>query len=324
MIISSSIELRELTGSYYTNNDFKKISTDVELESEAIVRLVGQMVYDRAQAIYTPSADGQSAGTIAADASETDIKLLKHLQLPIALGAAFKYYQANLVSHDDTSRKVKIDKEHESMAWQWMIDKDDEAHLRKCQRATDRLIAWLDKEDIAEWQNSDEKKAAKKLFIPNTATFQEHYPIDFSGLFYHTIRPFIADVQRNAIRQALGDDFQPLLADFINQNVPSEKEQILGLAQQALALLTMAKALKRLSIQVLPRGVVQQFAAEQQTQKASQIPSTEDLRKYALYLERDAEDALDGIRKYRYENQPEYNPENLAPQNDPRKKYART
>ncbi|HWK58107.1 MAG TPA: DUF6712 family protein [Parapedobacter sp.] len=324
MIISSSIELRNLTGSYYTNNDFTKVATDVELETEAIVRLVGQAIYDRAKAIYTPSTDGKVPGTIANDATDTNKALLKHLQLPIALGAAFKYYQANLVSHDDTSRKVKIDKGSESMAWQWMIDKDDEAHLRKTQRATDRLIAWLDKTDLEEWANSDEKKAAKKLFIPNTAAFQEHYPIDFSGLFYHTVRPFIADVQRNAIRQALGDDYQPLLNDFIAQSVPEAKEPLLSLTQQALALLTMAKALKRLSIQVLPRGVVQQFEAERHTQKGAQIPPSEDLRKYALYLERDAEDALDDIRKYRYENQPEYNPQDLAPHNDPCKKYART
>src|SRR5690606_12150115 len=115
--------------------------------------------------------------------------------------------QANLVSHDDTSRKVKLDKDNESMAWQWMIDADDLAHIRKKQQVTDRLITWLDAKNLPEWVTSDEKKAAKKLFIPNTAAFQEHYPIDFSGLFYHTIRPFMADIQRRDIRTALGTDF---------------------------------------------------------------------------------------------------------------------
>jgi len=324
MIISSSIELRNLTGSYYSNNDFTKVQTDVALETEAIIRLVGQPVYDRAKSIYTPSTDGEEPGTIAQNASDTDRQLLQHLQLPIAMGAAIRYMQANLVSHDDTSRKVKIDKDNESMAWQWMITADDLAHQRKKQQVTDRLIAWLDDNAIGEWDNSSQKKEAKKLFIPNTATFQEHYPIDFSGLFYHTVRPFMADVQRRDIRKALGTDYDTLLQAFINQSVQPAQEPLLGLTQQALALLTMAKALKRLSIQVLPEGVVQRFTSESQTSKASQIPSTEDLRKYALYLERDAEDALDEIRKYRYENQPDYNPHVLLPDNDPRKKYART
>lgn len=324
MIITSSTELRNLTGSYYANNDFTKASTDVELETEAIIRLVGRPVYDRAKAIYTPSPDGESPGTILPGASETDKNLLRHLQLPIAMGAAIRYMQSNLVSHDDTSRKVKIDKQSESMAWQWMIDADDLAHVRKKQQVTDRLIAWLDSNSITEWDNSAEKRAAKKLFIPDTATFQEHYPIDFSGLFYHTVRPFIADIQRRDIRMALGTDFDTLLQAFTNQSVQPAQEPLLGLTQQALALLTMAKALKRLSIQVFPEGVMQHFTSERHTTKGSQIPTTEDLRKYALYLERDAEDALDEIRKYRYESQPDYNPEVLLPENDPRKKYART
>jgi len=324
MIVSSSIELRNLTGSYYANNDFTKAKTDVALETEAIIRLVGKPVYERAKAIYTPSADGAQPGTIDSGASDTDKALLQHLQLPIAMGAAIRYMQANLVSHDDTSRKVKIDKDRESMPWQWMLDADDHAHIRKKQQVTDRLIAWLDAENILEWANSDQKKATKRLFLPSTGAFQEHYPIDHSGLFYHTVRPFMADIQRRDIRKALGDDYGALLQAFIDQNIQPAQEPLLGLTQQALALLTMAKALKRLSIQVMPEGVMQHFTAERHTQKASQIPTTEDLRKYALYLERDAEDAIDEIRKYRYENQPEYNPQVLIPANDPCRKFART
>ncbi len=324
MIISSSIELRNLTGSYYANNDFTKVKTDVALETESIIRLVGQPVYGRAQGIYTESVDGEIPGTIAVGASDKDKKLLQHLQMPIAMGAAIRYMQSNLVSHDDTSRKVKIDRENESMAWQWMVDADDLAHVRKKQQVTDRLIAWLDGNGITEWDNSDQKKVARRLFIPNTAAFQEHYPIDFSGLFYHTVRPFMSQIQRRDIAQALGGDFQPLLTAFINQNVQPEQETLLALTQQALALLTMAKALKRLSVQVMPEGVVQHLTSERHTVKASKIPTTEDLRKYALYLERDASEALDEIRKHRYENQPDYNPVNLVPDNDPRRKFART
>lgn len=326
MIISSSTELRELTGSYYANNDFKKVATDVELETETIIRLVGQPVYDRAKNIYTPSADGETPGVINPGASDIDKALIRHLQLPIAMGAALRFMQNNLVSHSDTTRKIKLDKDRESMAWQWQVDADDAAHLRKKQQVTDRLIAWLDDNagTISEWANSPQKLATKKLFIPNTATFQEHYPIDFSGLFYHTVRPFMADIQRRVIAQALATDFQPLLTAFMAQNVQPEQEILLGLTQQALALLTMAKALKRLSVQVMPDGVMQQFRSERQTQIASQIPTTEDLRKYALYLERDAEDALDDIRKYRYENQPDYNPTDLLPDNNPCRKFART
>lgn len=324
MIITSTSELRELTGSYYTNNDFDKIRHDVILETESIRKLVGKAVYDRAKAIYEKSNDGQDPGFIKADASEKDKALLEHLQLPIAMGAAFKYMQANLVSHGDAGRKVKIDKVNESLAWQWMIDADDEAHLRKTQRVTDRLISWLDDNEIEEWESGKEKKAAKELFVPSTEVFQRYHPIDGSGLFYHTVRPFISSIQKRQIKNALGDEYDILLSEFESGNVPDEKEELISMAQEALVLLTMATAFKRLSIQLLPAGVVQKFTSEQHTTKGSKAPSTEDLRRYSLYLERDAQDALDQIRRHRYENDPEFTDPLLIPVNDPSRKFART
>lgn len=324
MIISSSIEIRNLSGSFYSNNDFTKAMTDVELATESIIQLVGTAVYTRAKNAYNPSVDGTAAGTPKAEASTTDKELLAHAQLPIALMAAFSYYQSNLVSHDDTSRKVKVDKENESMAWEWMIDRDDAAHRLKIQRATDRLIAWLDRENIAEWANSDERKAARKLFVPNTATFQEYYPIDHSGSFYHLARPIMAEVQRREIRQALGDDFTPLLTEFQASGVPADKEELLSFVQQALVLHTIARMVRRLNIQILPEGVMQAFKSYNQTANASQVPLPEALRLYSLHLERDADLALDEIRKLRYKDDDEHNPTRLIPKNDPCRKFART
>lgn len=324
MIISSSIELRELTGSYYSNSDFSKIKNDVMLETEAIIKLVGQSVYDRAKAVYQPSVDGYEPGRVISGSSEENKQLLEHLQIPIAMGAAFNYMQSNLVSHGDAGRKVKLDKNNESLAWQWMIDADDEAHIRKTQRVTDRLIAWLDQSSISEWQDGKEKKAAKELFVPNTDVFQKFFPIDGSGLFYHTVRPFISTIQKRQIKNALDDEYPVLLTEFESGNISEGKETLVEMVQEALVLLTMGMAFKRLSIQLLPAGVVQKFTSERNTTKGSQIPLTEDLRRYSLYLERDAQDALDQIRRYRYENSPEYIDPILLPKNDPSRKFART
>lgn len=324
MIISTSIELRELTGSFYANNDFTKVKTDVELETEDIVRLIGKPVYDRASAAYEPSNDPEEPGKPKPDATDTDKELLQRVQLAVAMRAAYRYFQSNIVSHDDTGRKVKVDKNNETMAWEWMLDRDDAAHLRKSQRATDRLIDWLDASEINEWKDSDQKKIARKLFVPNTATFQLSYPIDNSGTFYYTVAPFMANIQRTTIRKALGDDYHSLLQAFVDDNVSEEQEELLLLTQQALSMLTMATALKRLSIQVLPEGVIQQYRGERSNGNASAIPTTEDLRKYALFLERDAESDLDEIRKYRYRHSPEDNPIVLIPENNPCRKFART
>lgn len=326
LIVTSSTELATLTGSFYANTKFDKIKNDVKFESEEIIRLVGKSVYDRAANIYTSSADGIDSGTIADGATDLNKELLLALQLPIAIGAAYRFMQTNLVSHDESSRKVKLDKQNETMAWQWMIDADNEAHLKKRQEAIDNLIRFLDDNvnSITEWKGSDFKKATKELFIPNTATFQDYFPIDQSAMFYHSVRPFIAQIQKTKIKQALQDDYESLLASFQSDDVPDEKLDLLIATQEALALLTMATAFKRMSIQYLPMGVVQRFASERNSTTGSKIPSTEDFRKFSLLLERDAEYSLDQIRQLRYANDPDANKQTIIPKNEPRKKYART
>lgn len=323
MIISSSTELKILTSSYYANNDFDKIKTILLLEHEVIKKLVSKPVYELAKSIYVPAGNDDLEGTISPDASSIHKELLQHLQLPIALSAAYRFYQSNLVSHEDSSRKIKIDKNNESMAWEWMIDRDDQAHQLAIQKSTDRLIDFLNSSGITEWDNSPEKTACKELFIPNTETFHQYFPVDHSGSFYHAVRPFITDIQNRQITKALGDDFKHLLNSFKSNDVSEEKKPLLGLVQQALALLTMAKAVKRLAVQVFPEGVVQQFKSQFGTINSSQFPDMEIMRKYSLYLERDAEIALDEIRKWRHTSA-EDNPQNLLPKNSSTRKFART
>lgn len=320
MIITSSAELRELTGSFYANNDFAKVKTDVQLETEDIIKLIGQPVYDRALATY----NNLTAGPDVPPVSDTDKELLQHVQLPIAIYAAYRYYQSNIVSHDDTGRKAKLDKDNESMAWEWMLDRDDAAHLRKAQRATDRLIAWLDRNNIDEWEGSPQKKATRQLFVADTETFSHQFPIDNSPRFYYLVSPFIRDVQLTTIKKALGADYQPLLQAFTNNNIQPAQETLLSLVQSAIPLLTMVVATKRLTVQVMPEGVVQGYKSFMQGYNATNIAPVPSIKYYIMHLEREAEEALDEIRKYRYENSPEYNPETLLPENNSSRKFART
>lgn len=325
MLITSSLELRNLTGSFYANNDFTKVKTDIELETEDIVRLIGQPVYDRAINAYQPSTDGEAPGKPKADASDIDKELIQRIQLPIALNAAYRYYQSNLVSHDDTGRKAKLDKDHESMAWEWMLDRDDAAHLRKAQRSTDRLIDWLDAKDIDEWKDSAQKKATRALFVPNTEIFNQQFPIDNSSRFYYIVSPFIRDVQLTHIRKALADDYEPLLSAFQEGSALTKRQEILlHLVQSAMPLLTMAMAVKRYTVQIMPEGVVQGYKSFMQGLNANNIATMPAIQYYSLHLEREAQTALDEIRKYRYAEQPEYNPTQLLPENKPSRKFART
>src|SRR5690606_27948315 len=126
MIITTAKELRQLTSSYFASNDFERIRTDVELQTEELKRLISDAVYNKAKTEYI------------APTTEVPLpvqpELVKHIQLPIAIMSNYHYMQGNLVTHSDNGRKVKVNSDSERMAWEWMINADNRAMLRSEER----------------------------------------------------------------------------------------------------------------------------------------------------------------------------------------------
>lgn len=65
-------ELRELTGSYYANNSFSKISGDIEVATEELTVLIGEPVMQLAEKYYQNGEDNE---------------LVRKVQRPIAIMA---------------------------------------------------------------------------------------------------------------------------------------------------------------------------------------------------------------------------------------------
>lgn len=330
-------ELRERTGSYYANNDFSRIATDVMLATSDIVKLVGSELYTRAENHYKSSAY-QKVSPSAEEAKNDMLVML--LQIPIAYNATFTYYQSNLVTHKDTGRTVSIDNDNEKMAWEWMLDRDDEAQLKKINKTTDMLLSWLESEKIAEWMNSDNRTAARKLFVGSEAVFQDAYPIDLSPRFFYTVIPFNREVQNRAIKKALGAKYQELLDYYMNLEadedgsgsgsanggIPADllMEQLLPLVQKTIPLLVMVMAVKRLALQVLPDSVVQQFKSERGA-RAAGTPALKDIIDWHVKkLSADADYHLNDIKIILQAENPEANVYQLLPENKETNKFFRT
>lgn len=137
--------------------------------------MLGEEIYDRVLKAYN---DGEQ--------QEFDVELIRRFQLPIALNAYLSWSRNQDVSHEEDGRKVKIDKESESLPWQWMLDRDDAGIRDKAGKAVDRLIAFLDKnvESIVEWKESAQRKDMRSLFVSNAAEFDNVIPIDRSRYFF--------------------------------------------------------------------------------------------------------------------------------------------
>ncbi|MFY0628576.1 MAG: hypothetical protein JXR07_19925 [Reichenbachiella sp.] len=337
---NGSVEIRNLTGSYYQTNEFSKIKTDVLLVQDEMIRLVGKEVFARAQDYYD-SDDFNSDGS---SASAKDQALVEHLQLPMAFKATFRHYQTNIVSHEDAGRKVKIDSTNEKLPWEWMLDRDDSAQIRKANETTDRLMRFLEEEEISEWLESSHRTASRKLLINTAELFHEAYPIDVSPRFFHTVAPFILEVQNKQIKKALGTDFTPLLAYWQNFNtvegsgsgsgpgsgLPAEPEtndyyeNLLEMVQKVIPLLTMVIATKRLALAVMPDGVVQNFKSMFQARSSSQAALPEVVKLHTAALQEEALDALDDIKRVILAADPEALDYQFLPENDEENKFFRT
>lgn len=282
-----SEELRTLTGSYYNNNNFEKMIPHIDIVTQDVIHIIGKEVYNRALTAY------QSSDSIA----DIDAELIYRIQLPIAIYATLRMYQRNDVSHEDTGRKVKIDKNSESIPWEWQLDKDNKLHLDDYFKAVDLLISFLDANDIAEWTNSEAKRIAYSLFIKNADQFNEYYPIERSGRMYMLLLPFIREVERRHIKNVLGDDYKRFLLG--TDLTEEETELIQDYVCPPIPLLAISIALKRLPLGLIPFGVVRHYTSSSQTMNASEIASLDDINAVSAALLAEANEMINELKKER-------------------------
>jgi hypothetical protein len=292
-------ELRILTGSYYKNNEFDKVSVKIELASEDLINLVGNDIFLKAELHY--QSVNYQVQSPTPQLAMLD-KLVQHIQLPIAFLATLWHYQGNDLSHEDSGRKVKIAAESEKIAWEWQYDRDDAAALRNYRRSYDRLIRFLNAnaDSFPEWADSDARKSSLELFINTAGHFNRLFPIDDSPVFFLRLTPLMREVERKHIKPILGTEkFNALKAAIQSGEDLSETDQELyDYVCDPIPLLTMSMAVKRFSLTVIPEGVVQNFFSERQTREASQ-PATLDLvNEVSKSLRRDGVDILDELKKY--------------------------
>jgi hypothetical protein len=276
MLFKTIDELKKITGFVYAYNDLENITTDVELAEEDLRGVVGDEIVDAAIIHYNsenyeaPNPDPEDPpADPPVDPPNYEIwtKLVNYIQLPVAYFAIHSFSQNTDISHEDTGRKVKIDSEREKLPWEWMLEKDEKAIIKKAHRTTDRLIAFLDK-NIAvfrDWAESAARVAIRGQFIDSAAMFNEIYPIDNSRRFFLTICPFIREAERKYIMPVLGEDlFDEMKTGLATLADPDaeppvtaweDTDGLLPLIRVPLALFAMSIAVTRLSLEVLPEGV---------------------------------------------------------------------
>lgn len=296
-------ELRELTGNYYANNKFDKISGEIELATEELSSLIGDEVVKLAEKYYTePDKD-------------TDAELVRKVQRPVAILATLRMYRKNDLSHEDDGRKFKMATDNsEKLPWEWQLDRDDALHLEEYYRAVDILIRYLNKKQLKEWTDTSLYKLSQTLIIRNGEAFDGYFPIERSERMYLMLVPFIREAQMLTVKRAYGSEWEELL----KEKEPSETDAHFA-ACKAVALLAMSMALRRLSLSAIPNGVIRKFMTENGMGE-SEPASLKDVERVAGWMADDAATWVNEMKLARDGGPVHYE---LLPKNDRRNKYCR-
>lgn len=297
-------ELRELTANYYANNDFNKIVGEIELAADELAGVVGWKVIELAETYYQNP-----------EAADAGAEIVRKVQRPIALLATLRLYQKNDLSHEDDGRKFKMATDgSEKLPWEWQLDRDDALHLEEYYKAVDALICYLNEKKPVEWTETHTYKLSQTLIIRDGASFDSYFPIERSERMFLLLLPFIREAQQLTVKRSYGNGWDTLVAESV---VPETDAHFA--ACKAVALLAMSMALRRLSLNVIPGGVIRRFVAESGMNE-SEPASLNDVERVARWMADDASTWIYEMKRARDGSPADYE---LLPKNDGRNKYCR-
>ena len=298
---NGSEELQEITGYYAAANQFSVIQSEVVDATRVVAGLVGTGVVEAADSAYH---NNQDADFVAA------------VRTPIAILAVARYSHGNLVSHEDSGSKVKVDG-NEKMPWEWMLDRDERAQQERWYRALDALYAYLDDKKPESWQNSPAKSRIKDSIVKTIEDLEAVYPVDGSYYVYYMLQGLIIESQA-LLHKMMGDSkWSAITADPVAEG----DKELLRVCQRWAILSALVKAVRRWSLEVFPLSIARRFCPSYNGGRSSRAATLEEMEAYVSGLEGQIAEArgelaellADGLNPWR-----NYDPQ---PRNDPKNKF---
>ena len=266
-------EIIEAVGLIGHGIDFEKWRPLIRFGISEVMSKAGTQIVEHLCGVY-------AGDTLEPDTTETELIAL--LQQAVAMFTWLRVIPTLDAQHDEAGRGKRLG-ENEKGLTALQEFKDEENIRRMAFEATDAFLKRLDACDYPFWLECDEYRLRMLCLIRSKDEFDRFYRLD-SHLVFAMIMPIMKEVQYATIMSAVGSDrFHGLLEKRDNAS-------LLESAQWPLALLTMAKAFRRLSAELLPGGATQL----QMTQPvASRLRAEKEAREaVAAELEDSGRDAL--------------------------------
>lgn len=346
MIIESAEQIRNLTGSYYANNDFEKIKSTLKAVEDEIAETIGHKVMEslveesknKEISISFTTDDGKVIkvgdkeftiedgtlrmsgyspygiiGRVEGDTLKISNSCAVYAcQQAVAYMATMRFYRLNDISHENAGRKVKIDKENEARPFEWQLARDDRAHLEEYYRALDRLICALDADPRFMETNIWKRKNA--LVVKDADSLSYLTGLDPSPWLYLRLLPYLDESQR-FVAKAYGTGFRDGIAEA--------GDELQHAAQMAVALGAIALMGRRTSLQTLPYGLMKIFESDGGGNRQEQA-ALDRLDNHLKHLSKEQRYWLEEMKQLRDEAAGTEQPTHLQmPDNERHQKYMR-
>lgn len=282
MIIKDSEQLRNLTGSYYANNDFEKIRTTLQGVEDEVADIIGRSVMEQ---LVTEAGGGEGTMEITttdgqqllADGKQISVgddgtvtiggyspyglqmrvdgttlylsnrAAVVACQQAVGYMATMRFYRLNDISHENAGRKVKIDRDNEARPFEWQLARDDRAHLEEYYRALDRLISSL--ENDPRFQLTPTWQHISRLIVRDADSLGYLTGLEPSPWLFLRMVPYLDESQR-FVAKAYGTGFA---------DISGAGQDLQHAAQMAVALGAIALMGRRTSLQTMPYGLMKIF-----------------------------------------------------------------
>ncbi len=298
---TGSEELQQITGIFAASNNFSTVEMEIEDATRAVRLLVGQAVITAAEGHYL--ASGGQSGLAAA------------VRTPIAILAVARYTRGNLVSHEDSGSKVKLDS-NEQMPWEWMVDRDERALQERYYRALDALYEYLNENAVPEWTGSAEYQRYRKSIVRTLGEFEAVYPVDGSYYVYYMLQNLVIECQ-SKLRKMIGDE---RWAQVSADTMADGSAELCQLCRRWAVLSAVVKAVRRWSLEVFPLSIARRFCPSYQGGRSSRAATREEMDAYVDGLEAQIEDVRAELAELLADSNPweGFDPQ---PRNNPSNKF---
>jgi len=317
------LEFKKLLGFIYKSVNFDNLISYIGFAERDIKKIIGKEVFETAEDHY--HSDNYEIEPVIEDPPEGDPpeedppaeeehpeylvldELVKKIQLVVALNAYRRYVPSLDLLHSDKGRQITVTEE-EKPAFEWQIEKDNENLVSLANEAMDFLLEFLDEhiEDktgegdeavlVIPWGESDAYNSSRELMIFKVDQLEKVFSIHGSRLIYLSLVPFMRRIQDNEIRSCFTEEkWAELKEEWMDDDISEENEVIVDLARQAMGLLALSTAIRRLSVQVLPDGLFTNLVTNVIKSKLS--TSKIDRNEVSGYLEKDGLNQLKKLQE---------------------------